>query len=221
MRSVIFDLDGTLADTGADLLAAANATFAALGHTAPLGPDDGPAAMRGGRAMLRLGAARLRLGWDEDRVAAHYDALIGHYEQAIAVHTRLFPGAQAAVERLRAAGIATGICTNKPAPLAERLLRQLGVRDLFGVLVGAGTLPRPKPDPAPLNHAIAALGAAPGRSVLIGDTDTDRRTGANAGVPVVLVTFGPEGRDVARLAPAALLDHYDDLDRVLAPLIGP
>jgi phosphoglycolate phosphatase len=77
--------------------------------------------------------------------------------------------------------------------------------------VGANTLPVRKPDPAPLFEAIARSGGDSARAVLIGDTETDRKTGLAAGVPVVLVTFGPEGDGIARLNPEALLGHYDDL----------
>ncbi|WP_323042494.1 HAD-IA family hydrolase [Gemmobacter sp.] len=219
MRTVIFDLDGTLADTSADLLAAANAAFGLAGHGAPLGPADALTAFHGGRAMLRLGAERLGLGWDEDEVGRHYPVLLDAYDAAIDTHTRLYPGALQAVEDLRADGIAVGICTNKPDHLAEKLLRRLGVRDLFGAMVGATTLAVRKPDPAPLFHAIAGVGGDPARAVLIGDTETDRRTGRAANIPVVLVTFGPEGEGVARLAPEALLHHYTDLRAVVAPLV--
>jgi phosphoglycolate phosphatase len=220
MRTVIFDLDGTLADTSADLLAAANAAFDRAGHAAPLTGADALTAFHGGRAMLRLGAVRLGLGWDEDELGRWYPVLLDAYRDAIAVHTRLYPGAVAAVERLRAAGVAVGICTNKPADLAEALLRELGVRQMFAAMVGANTLPVRKPDPAPLFHAIALAGGDAGRALLIGDTATDRDTGRAAGVPVALVTFGPEGRGIARLEPEALLDHYDDLDAVVARLLG-
>lgn len=219
MRTVIFDLDGTLADTSADLLAAGNATFAGLGHAPPLTAQDQLTAFLGGRAMLRLGAARLGLTWDEAEIARLYPVLLGSYEDAIDLHTRFYPGAVAAVERLRASGHAVGICTNKPDYLAEKLLRGLGVRELFDAMVGPDTLGVRKPDPAPLRRAIADLGGDPARSVLIGDTETDRRTGAACGVPVVLVTFGPEGRGVTRLAPDALLDHYDGFEAVIAPLL--
>ena len=220
MDTVIFDLDGTLADTSADLLASANAAFAAAGHDAPLTGADALTAFHGGRAMLRLGAARLGLTWDEEEVGRWYPVLLAAYRDAIAVHTRLYPGAVEAVERLRVAGMAVGICTNKPDDLAEALLAALGVRGLFASMVGANTLPVRKPDPAPLRHAIALAGGDAGRAVLIGDTATDRETGRAAGVPVVLVTFGPEGRGIARLEPEALLDHYDGLDAVVARLLG-
>lgn len=220
MRTVIFDLDGTLADTSADLLAAANATFGAAGLGAPLGPQDTLTAFQGGRAMLRAGAARLGLGWDEAEVDRWYPRLLDAYRDGIAVQTRMYPGAVAAVERLRARGDRVGICTNKPDDLAEALLRALGVRDLFGAMVGARTLPVAKPDPAPLRLAVERAGGDIGRAVLVGDTITDRRTGAAAGIPVVLVTFGPLGQSIAALEPEGLLDHYDGLETVVDRLLG-
>lgn len=220
MRAVIFDLDGTLADTSGDLLAAANAAFTAEGLGAPLTEGDAGVALKGGRAMLRLGAARLGLGWNEEEISRRYQPLLDAYEGAIDHHTVLYPGAVAAIDGLKSQGIAVGICTNKPDYLAEKLLKSLGVRDLFGTMVGANTLPVRKPDPAPLRLAIENLGARSKASCLIGDTDTDRLTGRAAGVPVVLVTFGPGGEAVRALEPEALLDHFDALGPTVLPLIS-
>jgi phosphoglycolate phosphatase len=213
VRTVVFDLDGTLADTSADLIAAANACFRGMGEGDLLDAGDALTAFHGGRAMLRLGLQRLGRV-DESEVDRQYPVLLRAYSGAIAVHTRLYPGAIEAVARLRAEGFATAICTNKPAALAEDLMQRLGVRDLFGALVGADTLPVRKPDPAPLHEALARVGGAAARALLVGDTMTDRLTGRAAGVPVALVTFGPEGRAVARMEPEALLDHFDDLPRL-------
>ena len=220
MRTVIFDLDGTLADTSADLIAAANACFRDLGLGDVLDPAaDALTAFHGGRAMLRLGFARLGTGGEEE-VDREYPRLLAHYEAGIDRETRLYPGALDAVEALRGAGYVTGICTNKPERLAEILLARLGVRDRFASLVGADTLPVRKPDPAPYIASVARAGGSVARSMLIGDTDTDRKTAAAAGVPVALVTFGPEGRGVARLAPEALLDHFDDLPDLALRTLG-
>ena len=128
MRCVVFDLDGTLADTSADLLAAANASL----PVPVLGPKDALTAFHGGRAMLRLGFTRLGRDWTEAEVDAAYPVLLEAYRQGIAVHTRLYPGAMEAVENLRRQGFKVSVCTNKPEGLAEELLRQLGVRGLFG-----------------------------------------------------------------------------------------
>jgi len=211
VRIVVFDLDGTLADTSGDLVAAANACFRAMGAGDLLDPQgDALTAFHGGRAMLRLGLSRLGRA-DEAEVDRWYPDLLAAYERDIDRRTRLYPGAAEAVRTLRASGFATTICTNKPERLAETLLARLGVRGLFDALVGADTLPVRKPDPAPYVLAVERAGGTVARSFLVGDTDTDRRTAAAAGVPVALVAFGPEGEGVARLAPDALLARFDDL----------
>jgi phosphoglycolate phosphatase len=218
MRTVVFDLDGTLADTSADLLAAANACFRDLGHGDMLTVADALTAFHGGRAMLRLGFSRLGAFSDAD-IDAQYPRLLAAYAEGIDTHTRLYPGAIAAVEQLRGRGFATAICTNKPEGLAETLVGRLGIRSLFDALIGADTLPTRKPDVAPYAASVERAGGALMRSMLVGDTDTDRKTARAAGVPCALVTFGPEGRDIARLEPDALLDHFDDLPDLAERLV--
>ena len=220
MRTVVFDLDGTLADTSADLLAAANACFDALGHGPLLGPADALTAFHGGRAMLRLGFSRLDRPWTEGDVSREYPRLLATYADVLDRETRLYPGAVAAVEVLRAQGYATAICTNTPEGLAVELVRRLGITHLFGALVGADTFPVRKPDPLPYLASVERAGGVVARSILIGDTQTDRDTARAAGVPIVLVTFGPEGDSITRLNPDALLRHYDDLPTLAQSLIS-
>jgi len=153
-------------------------------------------------------------------IETYYPVLLEAYDAAIDAQTVLYPGAMAAVETLKAAGIAVGICTNKPEALAEKLMTRLGVRDAFGSLVGADTLPVRKPDPAPFAEAVRRAGGDLAQSCLIGDSDTDRNTARNAGVPSILVTFGPSGEDMAALAPEALLADYADLPAVVTELLG-
>lgn len=221
MNTVIFDLDGTLADTSGDLIAAANACFVGQGHGPLLDPvADRLTAFHGGRAMLRLGFSRLEGSFGEDEVDRFYPEFLERYAENIDRETRLYPGAEAAVEALLAVGIRVGICTNKPEGLAEALMQKLGVRGLFGSLVGADTFPVRKPDPLPYRESVLRAGGDPARSVLIGDTDTDVKTARAVGVPVVLVAFGPEGPGIARLEPDALLPSYPDLPEVLSALLS-
>ena len=219
MRGVIFDLDGTLADTSGDLMAAANACFRELGLGDVLGPGDEAVALRGGRAMLRAGFARTG-SHGEDEVERQYQPLLRHYASALAEHTVFYPGALDAVDSLRGAGFKVAVCTNKPEALARRLLQVLDAHDLFGAVYGADTLSVKKPDPRHLTETARAAGADPARILLVGDSDTDRNTARNAGVPSVLVTFGPAGGDMAALAPEALLDDYADLPALAERLLA-
>lgn len=220
MRTVVFDLDGTLADTSGDLLAAANACFRDMGFGDVLtqGRDEG-IALRGGKAMLKAGLERLGR-MDMAVVEQYYPVLLEAYGGAIAQHTVLYPGAMEAVEALAGMGYGVGICTNKPEALAEQLMAELGAREAFGALVGADTLSVRKPDPEPLRETARRLGGDPALTVLIGDSDTDRNTARAAGVPSVLVTFGPSGEDMAALEPEALLGDYADLPEMVQALIG-
>jgi phosphoglycolate phosphatase len=221
MRTVVFDLDGTLADTSGDLVAAANTCFRGMGAGDQLcAARDAGVALRGGRAMLRLGMERIGRGQDEAEIDRQYPLLLEAYARAIDTHTRLYPGAMEAVGILRGAGYRVAICTNKPEALARLLLNRLGVLEAFHALTGADTLAVRKPDPEHLNETVRRAGGDPGRALLVGDSDTDRETARAAGMPSVLVGFGPSGADMAALEPDAIIGHYDELPNVVARLIG-
>lgn len=220
MRSVIFDLDGTLADTSGDLIAAANGCFVDLGLGALLdAARDAGTALKGGRAMLRLGFSRVT-GFTETDVDAQYQPLLDHYARDIDTHTVLYPGAMDAVRGLKDAGYIVAICTNKPEGLAETLMQSLGVRDEFAALLGADTLPVRKPDPEHLFETVRRAGGDPAKCLLVGDTKTDRDTAKAAGVPSILVTFGPGDDDMRDLHPEGLIDSFEDLIPEVRRLIG-
>lgn len=217
--TVVFDLDGTLADTAADLVAAANGCFVSRGLGALLDPvADARIAFHGGRAMLRAGYARAPADTiippgaeDED-----FLRLLDFYAEDIARHTRLYDGAGEALEALRGAGLILSVCTNKPEHLAEKLLQALGIRDHFAALVGADTLPVRKPDPVAYRAAVERAGGHVARSFLVGDTETDLRTARAAGVKVALIGFGPEGPGISRLGPDWLLEDFYGLPDLAA-----
>ncbi|QBX35324.1 HAD-IA family hydrolase [Paracoccus liaowanqingii] len=221
--TVVFDLDGTLADTSGDLVAAANACFRARGLGDLLDPaGDALTAFHGGRAMLRAGYGRMGPDHllppgaeDED-----FNLLLSHYGASIAVHTKLYPGVMETLDRLAGDGHILSICTNKPEALAHQLLGALGIADRFAAMIGADTLPVKKPDPRHYRAAVEQAGGEVARSFLVGDTETDRKTAAAAGVRCVLVGFGPEGEAITRLAPDALLAHFDALPDLARDWLG-
>lgn len=220
MRVAVFDLDGTLADTSADLIAAANEALAEAGVAALLDPAaDRGFAFAGGRAMLRAGLERARGAADEGIVEAAYPRLLLHYAENIDRHTRAYDGVEAALDVLSGSGWLLAVCTNKPYGLAETLLGRLGLRGRFAAVLGADSLPVRKPDPRHVWETIDRSGGARGRAVLIGDTATDREAARAAGAPCVLVSFGPEGERVAALGPEALLAAYGDLPALLERLM--
>jgi phosphoglycolate phosphatase len=222
MRGAIFDLDGTLADTAEDLLNAANAALAPRGLPLLTIAEDKPFAGRGGRAMIRRSIARAgRNPDDADEIRltdALYPELLEAYGAGLARHTRLYDGVEGCLDLLESAGWRLGVCTNKPERLALDLLGQLGVLDRFGAVLGADTLPVRKPDPEHFFETARRIGAHPTRSVMLGDTSTDRETARAAGVPCILVTFGFAAEPLADLAPEAIAGHYDEIAAILERL---
>jgi phosphoglycolate phosphatase len=220
MRTVIFDLDGTLADTSGDLISAANTCFRDLGLGDLLDREkDKGTALKGGKSMLRLGFSRVE-GYGEDEIDRQYQPLLEAYAKDIDTHTFMYPGAIDAIEQLKSDGYAVGIATNKPEGLAETLMTRLGVRDVFASLVGADTLSVRKPDPEHLFEAVRRAGGDISRSCLVGDTWTDRNTSKAANVPSILVTFGPAAEDVIEMKAEAYLADYKDLSEIVKSVIG-
>lgn len=221
-RGAIFDLDGTLADTSADLLAAANAVLAPRGLPLLEHGRDKSFAGRGGKAMIRrsLSLMETPLPADEaeeltDRL---YPALLAAYEGCLAHETRLFDGAEACLALLAERGWKLGVCTNKPERLAVMLLDALGVGDRFGAILGADTLPVRKPDPQHLLETARRMGARAECSVLLGDTKTDVDAAAAAGMPCVLTAFGFAAEPLSELRATAVIHHFDEVPPVLERL---
>lgn len=223
VRGAIFDLDGTLADTAADLLAAANAVLAPRGlPLLEIGRDRAHAG-RGGRSMIRRSLALLPEPPSEAEVealaAALYPGLLRVYEERLADRTRLYDGVEPCLEALAAAGWRLGVCTNKPERLALALLGRLGVLGRFQAVLGAGSLPVIKPDPEHFRETVRRAGAAPGRAVMLGDTRTDVLTARAAGVPCVLTRFGFAAEPVDELAADAVVGHFDEVAPLLERLL--
>lgn len=212
---VAFDLDGTLADTAADLAAALNHALAAIGRDRVPAESVRGLIGHGGRALLRQGLAATGAA-SEALVEENYPVLLDYYSRHICEATRPYPGLDAALDAIEAAGARVAVCTNKAEGLTRALLDALGWRDRFAAVVGGDTLAMRKPDPAPLREAVARAGG--GRAVLVGDSITDAETARAAGVPFVAVSFGFRDRPLDALGADAVIDRYEDLMDALGAL---
>ena len=212
-----FDLDGTLVDTSGDLAAAVNHALATAGRT-PLEPDEVRPMIGGGaKLMLERGLAATG-GCDPDESRRLYKLMLAFYADNIAVHSRPYPGAVAAVDALRAAGVKTAIITNKFESLARTLMDALALTDRFDLIIGGDTLGKgnAKPSPAPLRAMIERLGG--GRAAFVGDSHFDIDAARAAGIPGIAVSFGFSDRPVTDLGADGVIDSYAALIPALAGL---
>ena len=217
-RAVIFDLDGTLVDTAPDLMRATNHVLRSLGRSAISMDEVRSFVGHGARALLTRGlAATGGLPADYD-VEADYQHFVDYYAANIAHDSKPFPGLIPLLDRLQAAGIAMGVCTNKLEGLSVQLLEALDMRTYFGAVVGPDTLGIAKPDPRPYRETVARLGISAGRSIMVGDSETDILTARNAGVPVIAVPFGYTPKPVAEYGPDQVIGHFDEAWDVIARL---
>ncbi len=204
----IFDLDGTLAHTAPDLIGAANDLFAGRGFPAlPLSVAETTAGF-GGKALIRAALIHAEQPVDEAEVDALYNPFLDRYAERIADESCLYDGVIETLDTLVYRGWIIGVCTNKPEGLARTLLTELDVLHRFRALIGADTLPVRKPDPIALTTTIDRCGAAVAKSVMIGDTDTDRDTARNAGIPCIMTSFGYSEIDVTTMAADAVIDTF-------------
>ncbi|MGL5114646.1 MAG: HAD hydrolase-like protein [Beijerinckiaceae bacterium] len=216
---VVFDLDGTLADTAPDLMGTLNVILSREGL--PELPLDKARSLigAGAKALLKRGFAEN----GRDLPVARLDALFGdfldHYRANIAVGSRLFDGVGAALDRLEAAGCIFAVCTNKREEFALSLLEALDARHRFRFIAGQDTFDVFKPEPRHLTETIVRAGGDPLRALMVGDSRTDVDTARAARLPVVGVSFGYTDTPMAELSPDALIHHFDDLAEVVLPLL--
>lgn len=212
MSAIVFDLDGTLVDSAPDIRAAINATLEGEGH-APLDLAQVISFIGHGLPNLVARAMGAR-GID----AAHHtrltEATLAHYNAASNALTQPYPGVMAALESLRAAGHALGICTNKPEGPARKVLAHFGMDDLFAAVVGGDSLAARKPDPSPLRHAFALLGVDTG--LYIGDSEVDAETAQAAGIPFAFFTQGYCHIPHDSVPQRWRFDHFDALPDIVA-----
>jgi len=210
---VIFDLDGTLIDSAADLAVAINAMLAGYGRE-PLSVGEVRRMVGDGVAMLVARALAARDCEPPDPGEAER-SFTRHYESNATSLTTVFPGADQALQALAAAGIPLAVCTNKPARLATDILGSLGLAKYFARVIGGDSLPFRKPDPRVVLALLETFAAGPQDALLVGDSEVDAATARAAGVPFVLMKHGYRRGPVAGMACRAALESFAELPALI------
>ena len=214
--ALIFDLDGTLADTAPDLLGATNAVLAARGR--PQLDLEHLRHMVGFGAVALITQAMEASGAPvtQEEMPPLIGIFLDHYRHHIADGTRLFPDVAETLTALKAAGARLGVLTNKPQELTDSLLPLLGLDGLFAAVYGAGRKPYTKPDPRIFHEVVEDCGGAPG--VMIGDSITDLNTARAAKAPCILFSYGFTPVPAAELGADLVLDDFAALPEALTRL---
>ncbi|MEQ8966641.1 MAG: phosphoglycolate phosphatase [Azospirillaceae bacterium] len=219
-RVAVLDLDGTLVDTAPDLAGALDALFAEIGLE-PLGAETARGFIGHGIARLVVDglAARGRHPDEDesDRLVTRFTAI---YEARIARESRPYPGAEACLADLRAAGWRLAVCTNKAERLSRLLLSELGLAGRFTVIAGPETFGARKPDAEPLLRSIAAAGGRPESAAMVGDSEIDVATARAAGVPVAVMAHGYAKGPAEDLGADAVVAAFADLPAALDRLVA-
>lgn len=218
--AAIVDLDGTLVDTLGDFVAALGGMLADLGL-----PAVDPAFVERtiGKGTGHLIRRTLdRVGASADRDDAAQAAYRRRYRDVNGTRSTVYPGVEAGLDRLAAAGLRLACLTNKPTAFARALLDAKGLAGYFPIVFGGDAFERQKPDPLPIVRTCAALGTRTARTLVVGDSANDAAAARAAGCPVVLVTYGyNHGRPVREVDADGWIDRLDALDLAAVTAVVP
>ncbi len=210
LQAAIVDLDGTLVDTLGDFEAALNRTLVELGQPTVDRAFIERTVGKGSEHLIRSTLAHV--GADTSMYEAAWAAYQRHYLAINGQHSAVYPGVVEGLRSMRARGWKLACLTNKPGDFARPLLAAKGLDGFFEVVFGGDAFERKKPDPLPLQRTCEALGTAPGRTLMVGDSSNDARAARAAGCPVVLVDYGyNHGEPVSASAPDQVLQRLDAL----------
>jgi len=217
-NTIVFDLDGTLVDTAADLAAATNQALEPIGRR-PVTKAEVRGMIGGGFPNLIDQGLRATGGPLEGEVFDEAVAMgRAYYTAHVADLTRPYPDVIETLAAFAKGGIKMGVCTNKPTAASQAILDQLGLAKYLPVLVGGDTLPVMKPDPAMIMAVLDRLDAAAANAVLVGDSETDVALAKGAGVPVILVGGGYTLAPVETLGADVVVSSFVKIPAALAQL---
>ncbi len=216
-KIILIDVDGTLVDSVPDLAYCVDQMMLALGR-----PIHGELRVRDwvGNGVERLVRRALTGSLKGEPEEAYFQRAFPMFLELYAENTskrsQLYPGVRDGLDYLKSRGFNLGCVTNKAARFTEPLLRDLGMRNDFGIVVAGDTLPKKKPDPLPLLHAARHFGIKPVDALMIGDSVSDVKAARAAGFSIVCTSYGyNHGQDIREAHPDAVIDSMAELRGLL------
>lgn len=205
IRAMLFDFDGTLADSFAAITASSNHVRQSYGLPALPETEIRTLVGHGLRQLMET----LCPGENTDEVIERYRA---HHSGVMLTQTQLYPGVRDTLQSLHQRGIRMGVCSNKAVAFTKQLVEALGLATLLTEVLGPEDVGVPKPDPAMLLEGCRRLGVSTKETIYVGDMTVDVLAGNAANIPVWLVHVGQAGNDDPRQAgPAKVFDHFSDI----------
>jgi phosphoglycolate phosphatase len=219
LDAVLFDLDGTLLDTAADIALALNRTLAEWGWQSLEQNDVRRMIGRGSPMLIERAAAAQARTLSAEAQSAMIERFFHHYgalEESGEFNAQPYAGAAECLRSLHVAGLRVAVVTNKQERFANGLLRQLNLRPWIDWVVGGDSCPRRKPDPLPLLFACEQLKVAPSRALMVGDSTNDVQAARGARIPILCVPYGyNEGQDPRQLPCDGFIETLADLPALL------
>lgn len=213
---ILFDLDGTLIDSAPDLVGTLNIILKRHGRTTLTISAVKKLVGNGARALLERGFKET--GAPAENLDALTVEFIETYVPNCAVLSRPFSGVIETLDTFANSGYRMAVCTNKPQAPSETILTELGLMQYFEVVVGGDFFPMRKPDPQHLLGALQLMDAPENPAIMVGDSYNDVASARNAGIPVIVVTYGYTTTPAHELGGDILVDHFSDIVTAVARL---
>jgi len=218
---VVFDLDGTLAETAPDIMRTLNVILTQEGLAALPLERARELVGAGARALIERGFKVSGRPLDAETLERLFEEFLLIYAEDVAGSSHLFDGILPALDALASEGYALAVCTNKPILHTRLILEHFGIAERFAAVAGRDSFPYHKPDPRHLTMTIAAAGGDPARAVMIGDSRTDILTAKAAGIPCICVPFGYTDVAIETLEPDLVIQHFDALPEAVRGFLAP
>lgn len=208
---VVFDLDGTLAETAPNIMATLNVILTQEGLPALPLERARELVGAGARALIERGFRVSGRPLEDATLERLFEEFLLVYAGDVGSQSFLYDGVLAALDALAADGFALAVCTNKPILHTRLILDHFGISQRFAAVAGRDSFAFHKPDPRHLTLTIEAAKGDPNRAVMIGDSRTDIATARAAGIPSVCVPFGYTDVPIETLSPDLVIQHFDAL----------